>query len=168
MSQDLILCREWVCLRLSQGLGAEAEFFRRTERAFINNWQRALKDIKESIKLPAKLESDILKFDAKGWLKWFKSLDNFFRRTLGVRGVTLDLIYQDDELPPRYGVKYPSITAELKAMLLLKGAHFEDDLRAIYNVIASSTLGTSAYSYVKKFKETRTGPPRGKWSSLIT
>jgi hypothetical protein len=119
MSQDLILYREWVRLRLSRGLGAEAEFFRRTEWAFMHNWQHALKDIKGSIKLSAKSESDVLKFDAKDWLKWFKSIDNFFRRTLGMRGVTLDWIYRDDELPPRYSVKYPSIAAELRVTLLL-------------------------------------------------
>jgi hypothetical protein len=95
MSQDLILYRKWVCLRLSRGLGAEAEFFRRMEWAFIHNRQHALKDIKESIKLSAKSESDILKFDATEWLKRFKSIDNFFRRTLGMRGVTLDWIYRD-------------------------------------------------------------------------
>jgi hypothetical protein len=90
MSQDLILYREWTRLRLSRGLSTEAGFFKRKERAFMHNWQRALKDIKESIRLSAKSESDILKFDAKDWTKWFKSVDNFFRRTLGVRGVTVD------------------------------------------------------------------------------
>jgi hypothetical protein len=59
MSQDLILYQEWVHLRLSRGLGAEAEFFKRMEWAFMYNWQRALKDIKESIKLLAKSESDV-------------------------------------------------------------------------------------------------------------
>jgi hypothetical protein len=43
-----------------------------------------LKDLKESIRLSAKSESDVLKFDAKDWLKWLKSIDNYFRRTLGV------------------------------------------------------------------------------------
>jgi hypothetical protein len=50
----------------------------------MNNWQRALKDIKESIRLLAKSESDVLKFDAKDWVKWFKSINNYFRCTLGV------------------------------------------------------------------------------------
>jgi hypothetical protein len=157
MSQDLILYREWVHLRLSRGLSAEAGYFIRKERAFMHSWQRALKDIKESIKLSAKLESDFIKFDSKDWLKWFKSIDNFFRHTLGVRGVTLDWIYREDELPLRYGAKFPSIAAELKVTLLLEGAHFEEDSRAVYDVIASSTLGTSAYVYVKKFEKSRNG-----------
>jgi hypothetical protein len=93
MSQDLILYREWAHLHLSRGLGVEAEFFKRKECAFMHNWQHALKDIKESIRLSAKSESDVLKFDAKDWAKWFKSIDNFFGRTLGVRGVSLDWIY---------------------------------------------------------------------------
>jgi hypothetical protein len=63
-----------------------------------------LKDTKESIRLSAKSESDILKFDAKDWAKWFKSIDNFFRRTLGVRGITLDWIFRE-EAYPKPGVK---------------------------------------------------------------
>jgi hypothetical protein len=156
MSQDLILYREWVRLHLSRGLGAEADSFKRKERAFMHSWQRALKDIKESIRLSATSESDVLKFDAKDWTKWFKSIDNFFRRTLGVRGVTLDWIYRE-EAYPKPGAKYPSIMAELKATLLLEGDHFDEDSTAVYDVIASSTLGTSGYSYVKKFEESRNG-----------
>jgi hypothetical protein len=125
---------------LSRGLGTEAEFSKRKERAFMYSWQCALKDIKESIKLSAKSESDVLKFDAKDWLKWFTSIDNYFRRTLGVQGVTLDWIYRE-EAYPKPGIKYPSIAAELKATLLLEGDHFDEDLRAVYDVIA---IGTSA------------------------
>jgi hypothetical protein len=39
MSQDLILYQEWVRLRLSRGLGAEAEYFRRRQQTFMYNWQ---------------------------------------------------------------------------------------------------------------------------------
>jgi hypothetical protein len=141
---------------LSRGLGAEAESFKRKEWAFMHNWQRALKDIKESIRLSAKSESDVLKFDPKDWAKWFKLIDNFSRRTLGGQGVTLDWIYWEEALPKR-GVKYPSIAAQLKATLLLEGNHFNEDSAAVYDVIASSMLGTSGYSYIKKFKESRNG-----------
>jgi hypothetical protein len=156
MSQDLILYREWVRLRLSRGLGAEAEFFKRKERAFMHNWQRTLKDIKESIRLSAKSESDVLKFDVKDWTKVFKSIDNFFRCRLGMQGVTFDWIYRE-EVYPKPSVKYPSIVTELKAKLLLEGDHFDEDSAAVYDVIASSTLGTSGYSYVKKFEDKRNG-----------
>jgi hypothetical protein len=122
----------------------------------MHNWQRALKDIKESIRLSAKSEFDVLKFDAKDWTKWFKSIDNFFRRTLGVRGETLDWIYRE-EAYPKPGAKYPSIVAELKATLLLEGDHFDEDSIAVYGVIASSMLDTSGYTYVKKFEEKRNG-----------
>jgi hypothetical protein len=44
---------------------------------------------------------------------------------------------------------------EIKVMLLLKGAYFREDSRAVYNVVASLTLGTSAYSYIKKFEKSR-------------
>jgi hypothetical protein len=132
---------------LSRGISPDAEFFTRRQQAFMYNWQRALKDIKESISLSAKSESDVLKFDAKDWTKWFKSIDNFFRRMLGVQGVTLDWIYREDTYP-KPGVKYPSIAAELKATLLLEGDHFDEDSAAVYDVIASSMLGTSGYSYV--------------------
>jgi hypothetical protein len=81
MSQHLILYRDWACLRFSQGLGAEGSD------------QCTLKDIKESLKLVTKLESDVLKFDSKDWLKWFKSIDNYFRRMLSMQGVTLDWVY---------------------------------------------------------------------------
>jgi hypothetical protein len=57
------------------------------------NWQSALNDIKENIKLMTKSESDILKFDAKDWLKWYNSIDNYLRHTLGVQGVMLVWIY---------------------------------------------------------------------------
>jgi hypothetical protein len=53
-------------------------------------------------------------------------MDNYFRRPLGVRGVTLDWVYRD-EMYPKAGLKYLSIAAELKATLLLEGAHFEED-----------------------------------------
>jgi hypothetical protein len=119
----------------------------------MNNWQRALK---ESIRLSAKSESDVLKFDSKDWLKWFKLINNYFRRTLGVRGVTLDWVYRS-EAHPKHRVRYPSITHEIKATLLLEGPHFEEDSRAVYDVIASSTLGTTSYAYVKKFEKSRNG-----------
>jgi hypothetical protein len=122
----------------------------------MNNWQRALKDIKESIRLLAKSESDVLKFDTKDWAKWFKSIDNYFRRALGVRGVTLNWVDREDACP-KAGLKYPSIAAELKVTLLLEGTHFEEDSRAVYDVVASSTLGTSSYAYVMKFEKTRNG-----------
>jgi hypothetical protein len=73
-----------------------------------------------------------------------------------MRGVTLDWIYRE-EVYPNPGLKYPSIAAELKATLLLEGAHFEEDSRAVYNVVASSTLRTSAYAYIKKFEKSRNG-----------
>jgi hypothetical protein len=122
----------------------------------MHNWQQALKDIKESIRLSAKSESDILKFNAKDWAKWFKSIDNFFRHMLGVQGVTLDWIYWE-EAYPKPGVKYTSIAAELKATPLCEGDHFDEDSAAVYDVIATSMLSTSGYSYVKKFKEKRNG-----------
>jgi hypothetical protein len=93
MSQDLILYRNWVNLRISRGLGTEVADFKRKERTFMYNWQRALTDIKESVRLASKSESEVIKFNAKDWLKWYKSIDNHFRRTLGVRGVTLDWVY---------------------------------------------------------------------------
>jgi hypothetical protein len=161
MSQDLILYREWVRLRMSRGLSPEAESFTRRQRTFMNNWQRALKDIKESIRLSAKSESDVLKFDSKDWLKWFKSIDNYFRRTLGVRGVTLDWVYRS-QAHPKHGVRYASIAHEIKATLLLEGPHFEEDSRAVYDVIASSTLGTTSYTYVKKSEKSRNG-----WLALL-
>jgi hypothetical protein len=78
---------------LSWGLGAEATDFKRLERAFMYIWQCALKDIKESILFVPKSESDVIKFDAKDWLKWYKLIDNYFRRTLSMRGVTLNWVY---------------------------------------------------------------------------
>jgi hypothetical protein len=89
-------------------------------------------------------------------LKWFKLIDNYFRRTLGMRGVTLDWVYREQAEPTPWA-KYQSIAEELKTMLLLEGAHFEEDSRAIYDVVASSTLWTSPYSYVKKFEKSRDG-----------
>jgi hypothetical protein len=61
------------------------------------------------------------------------------------------------EAYPKPGVKYRSIAAELKATLLLEGDHFDEDSAAVYDVIASLTVGTSGYSYIKKFEETRNG-----------
>jgi hypothetical protein len=115
-----------------------------------------LKDIKESIRLSATSESDVLKFYAKDWAKWFKSIDNFFRRTLGVRSVTLDWIYRE-EAQPKSGAKYPLIAAKLKATLLLEGDHFDEDSKAIYDVVASLTLSMLGYSDVEKFEESRNG-----------
>jgi hypothetical protein len=130
--------------------------FTRRQRTFMNNWQRALNDIKESVRLASKSESDVLRFDSKDWLKWFKSIDTYFRRTLGVRGVTLDWVYRS-EAHPKHGVRYPSIAHEIKATLLLEGPHFEEDSRAVYDVIASSTLGTTSSAYIKKFEKSRNG-----------
>jgi hypothetical protein len=73
-----------------------------------------------------------------------------------VRGATLDWVYRS-EAHPKHGTKYPSIADEIKATLLLEGAHFDEDSRAVYDVIASSTLGTTSYAYVKKFEKSRNG-----------
>jgi hypothetical protein len=71
-----------------------------------------------------------------------------------MRGVTLDWVYREQaELTPR--VKYPSITDQIKATLLLEGSHFTEDSRAVYDVAASSTLKTLAYAYIKKFEKLR-------------
>jgi hypothetical protein len=55
---------------LSRGLSTEVTDFKRTERAFMINWQSASKDIATSIKLSAKSESEVLKFNAKDRMKW--------------------------------------------------------------------------------------------------
>jgi hypothetical protein len=59
-------------------------------------------------------------------LKWYKSINNHFRRMLGVWGMTLDWVYQE-QAEPKPGVKYPSIAAQNKVMLILSGNHFEED-----------------------------------------
>jgi hypothetical protein len=105
MSQDLILYRDWVCLQLSRGLGVEVTDFKRSERTFMYNKQRALMDIKESIRLATKSESKVTKFDAKDWLKWYKSIDRHCRCTLGVRGVMLDWVYRE-QAEPKPRAKY--------------------------------------------------------------
>jgi hypothetical protein len=97
MSQDLILYRNWVNLRMSRGLRAEAADFKQKEHTFMYNWQRALTDINESVRLTSKSESKVIKFNAKDWLKWYKSINNHFRCTLGVRGVTLDWVYREQD-----------------------------------------------------------------------
>jgi hypothetical protein len=53
-------------------------------------------------------------------------IDNNFRRMLGMRGVTLNWVYRE-EVEPKPCIKYPSIAAEIKAMLILEGNHFEED-----------------------------------------
>jgi hypothetical protein len=69
MSQGLILYRNWVNVRMSRGLGAERADFKQKERMFMYKWQRALTDIKESVRLASKSESKVIKFNAKsqGW-----------------------------------------------------------------------------------------------------
>jgi hypothetical protein len=66
MSQDLILYQNWVNLWILRGLAVEATDFKRKERTFMYNWQRALTDIKESVRLASKSESEVIKFNAKG------------------------------------------------------------------------------------------------------
>jgi hypothetical protein len=123
---------------------------------FMYNWQHALTDIKESVRLALKSESEVIKFNAKDGLKWYKSIDNHFRCTLGMQGVTLNWVYQE-QAEPKPGTKYPSIPAEIKAALILSGNHFEEDSASVYAVIATSTFDTMAYSYVSQFEGTRNG-----------
>jgi hypothetical protein len=85
MSQDQILYQNWLNLLLLRGLGAEAMDFKRLERTFMYSWQCALTDIKESVRHATKSKSEVIKFDMKDWLKWYKSINNHFRRTLGMR-----------------------------------------------------------------------------------
>jgi hypothetical protein len=121
------------------------------------NWQRALMDIRESIKLATKSESNVLKFDAKDWLKWYKSIDKHFRCMLGVQGVMLGWVYRE-QAEPKPRVKYPSIAAKIKATLLLSGNHFEEDAASVYPVVvATSTFDAMAYLYVKQFEVSRDG-----------
>jgi hypothetical protein len=123
----------------------EAAGFKRKERTFMCNWQRALTDIKESVRLASKSESEVIKFNVKDWLKWYKSINNHFRRTLGVRGVTLDWVYRE-QTEPKPRVKYPSIAAEIKATLILSGNHFEEDFASVYAIVATSTFDTTCHS----------------------
>jgi hypothetical protein len=59
----------------------------------------------------------------------------------------LDWVYRE-QAEPKPGNKYPSIAAEIKAMLVLSGNHFEEDSASVYAVVATSTFDTMAYSYV--------------------
>jgi hypothetical protein len=113
------------------------------------NWQCC-------IKLATKSESDIIKFDAKDWLEWYKSIDNYFRRTLGVWGAMLDWVYRE-QAEPKPRIKYPSFAAEIKATLILKGNHFKEDTASVYAMVANSPFDTTAYSYVKQFEDSRNG-----------
>jgi hypothetical protein len=63
MSRVLILYQEWVRLQCSRGLSVKTTD-KRSECAFVYNWQHALQDIKESIKLATKSEY-VLKFNMK-------------------------------------------------------------------------------------------------------
>jgi hypothetical protein len=141
---------------MSRGLGAEAADSKRKEHMFMYNWQRALTDIKEAVRLVSKSESEVIKLNAKDWLKWYKLIDNHVRQMLGVRGVMLDWIYQE-QAKPKPRVKYPSIAAEIKAMLVLSGNHFKEDSASVYAVVDSSTFDMTTYSYVQQFEETRNG-----------
>jgi hypothetical protein len=105
MSQDLILYQNWVNLWILRGLAVEATDFKRKERTFMYNWQRALTDIKESVRLALKSESKVIKFNMKDWLKWYKLINNHFRCTLGMQGVMLDWIYRE-QAEPKPGTKY--------------------------------------------------------------
>jgi hypothetical protein len=112
--------------------------------------------VHEAVRLASKLESEVIKFNAKDWLKWYKSIDNHFRRTPGMRGVTLDWVYRE-QAEPKPGVKYPSIAVKIKATLVLSGNHFEEDSASVYAVVTTSTFDTTAYLYVRQFEETRNG-----------
>jgi hypothetical protein len=92
LAADLILYQDWVCLQLSWGLSAEAANFRRSERQFMVDWRRKSKEIVVSLKQATKSESEVLQFNQKYWVKWYNSIDSYFRRTLGVRGVAVDWI----------------------------------------------------------------------------
>jgi hypothetical protein len=89
LATDLILYRDWVSLRLARGKGAAAADFRQSQRQFMLDWRRESKDIRAAIK-NASAEPEVEKFNQKDWLKWYHSIDSYFRRTLGVWGVTVD------------------------------------------------------------------------------
>jgi hypothetical protein len=150
LAADLILYQDWVCLRLSWGLSAEAANFRRSERQFMVDWRRKSKEIKVSLKQATKSELEVLQFNQKYWVKWYNSIDSYFRRTLGVRSVAVDWIYCEQKRPmPR--ATYPLIADELKATLILEGSHFTQDSRTVYAAVASSMLDTPAYAHVRRF-----------------
>ena len=155
LATDLILYRDWVSLRLARGLRAEATNFRQSQRQFMLDWRRESKDIRAAIK-NASAEPEVEKFNQKDWLKWYHSIDNYFRRTLGVRGVTVDWVYREQARPtPR--VFYPSIVDELKATFILTGTHFKEDSKTVYDAVARSTFDTPAYPHVRRFEKQRDG-----------
>jgi hypothetical protein len=113
-----------------RGLRAEAMDFKRMEHTIMYNWQCTLTDIKEAVRLTSKLECKVIKFDAKDWLKWYKSIDNHFRCTLGMQHVMLDWVYRE-QAEPKPRAKYPSIAAEIKPTRILSGNHFEEDAASV-------------------------------------
>jgi hypothetical protein len=95
---------------------------------------------------------EVLKFNLKDWVKWYNLISSYFRRMLGVHGVMVDWVYREQERPmPR--AMYQSIADELKAMIILKGSHFTEDLKTVYASVASLMLNTPAYAHVKHFEE---------------
>jgi hypothetical protein len=58
------------------------------------DWRRKAKDIEAALKNASK-EPEVKKFNQKDWLKWYNSIDSYFRRTLGVRGITVDWVYRE-------------------------------------------------------------------------
>jgi hypothetical protein len=89
LATDLILYKDWVSLRLARGLRAEATDFRRSQRQFRLDWHREAKDIEAALKNASK-ELEVEKFNQKDWLKWYNSINSYFRLTLGVRGIAVD------------------------------------------------------------------------------
>jgi hypothetical protein len=155
LATDRILYRDWVRLRLARGLRAGATDFRRSQRQFMLDWRRESKDIRAAIK-NASAEPEVEKFNQKDWLKWYHSIDSYFRRTLGVRGVTVDWVYREQARPtPR--VVYPSIADELKATFVLTGTNFKEDSKTVYEAVARSTFNTPANSHVRRFEKQRDG-----------
>jgi hypothetical protein len=62
------------------------------------DWGRESKDIEAALK-HASTEPEVEKFNQRDWLKWYNSIDSHFRRTLGVQGITVDWVYDEQTRP---------------------------------------------------------------------
>ena len=105
---------------------------------------------------------------AENWISFRDKFVELLACTKGSTGLSLQYVIrlEDNNQDTYVEASNPDLTDEsiFDTSMILRGSHFKEDNRAVYNVLSKHLLGTHGQNYLEEFKARRDG--RSAWLAL--
>ena len=104
-----------------------------------------------------------VKFAAAQWHDWHKSFITYLSNYKGVQLTELDYVTQEHTVLPQGHIHLTTRDQDLYKFPLT-GAHFNEDNRTVYRMLADLMVGTDGYTWIETYDRSQDG--RAAWINL--